>query len=72
MIFPQTLSMLKNRLARVLDQCREELSTWLNSNEISNERENATNDASGNKACSSSIKVQPIINAKLNSIEYLQ
>ena len=57
MIFPQTLSMLKNRLARVLDQCREELETFLNSNEISNERENATNDASGNNACSSAIKV---------------
>jgi len=49
--------MLKNRLARVLDQCREELETFLNSNEISNERENATNDASGNNACSSAIKV---------------
>ncbi len=63
--------MLKNRLARVLDQCREELETFLSSNVISNERENATNETS-EQACSTAIKVQPIINAKINSIEYLQ
>ena len=64
--------MLKKSLARVLHQCMEELETLLNSNVISNERENAKNDANGNNACSSAIKVQPIFNAKINSIRNSQ